>query len=94
MAQLILNRLSKRFGPGKAAVDDVSITIRDGGFLALLGPSGCGKTTVLRMIAGFEQPSDGTILLGERFSPMPAAWCLRSGATWRWFSSPMRSGRI
>jgi iron(III) transport system ATP-binding protein len=66
VAKLILNRLSKRFGTGKPAVDDVSITIRDGGFLALLGPSGCGKTTVLRMIAGFEQPTDGSILLGER----------------------------
>ena len=66
MAKLILNRLSKSFGRGKPAVNDVSMTIREGGFLALLGPSGCGKTTVLRMIAGFEQPSDGAILLGER----------------------------
>jgi iron(III) transport system ATP-binding protein len=66
VAKLILNRLSKYFGTGKPAVDDVSLTIRDGGFLALLGPSGCGKTTVLRMVAGFEQPSDGSILLGER----------------------------
>jgi iron(III) transport system ATP-binding protein len=66
MAKLILNRLSKDFGTGKAAVDDVSLTVRDGGFLALLGPSGCGKTTVLRMIAGFEQPTDGAILLGDR----------------------------
>ncbi|MGO8579531.1 ATP-binding cassette domain-containing protein, partial [Rhizobium leguminosarum] len=39
---------------------------REGGFLALLGPSSCGKTTVLRMIAGFETPSDGSIPLGER----------------------------
>ncbi|OAE45550.1 ABC transporter ATP-binding protein, partial [Agrobacterium tumefaciens] len=67
MAKLILNRLSKSFGAGaKPAVDDVSLTVREGGFLALLGPSGCGKTTVLRMIAGFEQPTDGSILLGER----------------------------
>jgi len=66
LAKLILNRLSKSFGGGKPAVNDVSMTIREGGFLALLGPSGCGKTTVLRMIAGFEQPSDGAILLGER----------------------------
>nr|WP_236771924.1 ABC transporter ATP-binding protein [Agrobacterium tumefaciens] len=64
---MILNRLSKSFGAGsKPAVDDVSLTVRDGGFLALLGPSGCGKTTVLRMIAGFEQPTDGSVLLGER----------------------------
>lgn len=65
MAQLILSHLSKRFGTGKPAVSGVSLKIREGGFLALLGPSGCGKTTVLRMIAGFEQPSEGEILLGE-----------------------------
>ncbi|OBZ93912.1 ABC transporter ATP-binding protein [Pararhizobium polonicum] len=66
MAQLILNHLSKDFGTGRAAVSDVSLTVREGGFLALLGPSGCGKTTVLRMVAGFEQPTDGSIILGER----------------------------
>ncbi len=66
MAKLILHRLSKDYGTGKPAVNDVSLDIREGGFLALLGPSGCGKTTVLRMIAGFETPSDGSILLGER----------------------------
>jgi iron(III) transport system ATP-binding protein len=66
LAKLILNRVSKAFGSGKPAVNDLSLTVREGGFLALLGPSGCGKTTVLRMIAGFEQPTDGSILLGER----------------------------
>ena len=66
MAKLIHNRLSKRFGEGRPAVDGVSLTVREGGFLALLGPSGCGKTTVLRMVAGFERPSDGAVLLGER----------------------------
>ncbi|MBB4477705.1 ABC transporter ATP-binding protein [Rhizobium etli] len=66
MAKLILNRVAKDFGTGRAAVSDVSLDVREGGFLALLGPSGCGKTTVLRMIAGFETPSDGSIHLGER----------------------------
>lgn len=66
MAQLILNHLTKDFGGGRPAVSDVSLTVREGGFLALLGPSGCGKTTVLRMIAGFEQPTDGSIDYGER----------------------------
>ncbi|HEV7436712.1 MAG TPA: ABC transporter ATP-binding protein [Pseudorhizobium sp.] len=66
MAPLILNSVTKRFGSGAAAVRDLSLTVREGRFLALLGPSGCGKTTVLRMVAGFEQPSDGAILLGER----------------------------
>lgn len=66
MAKLVLHRLVKDFGSGRPAVDDISISIRDGGFLALLGPSGCGKTTVLRMIAGFEKPTDGSIHLGER----------------------------
>jgi iron(III) transport system ATP-binding protein len=67
MAKLILNHVSKSFYPGVApVVRDLSLTVREGGFLALLGPSGCGKTTVLRMVAGFEQPTDGSILLGER----------------------------
>jgi len=67
VAKLILNHVSKDFGTGgRPAVKALSLEVREGGFLALLGPSGCGKTTVLRMIAGFEQPTDGSIHLGER----------------------------
>jgi len=66
VAKLTLNHVSKDFGTGRAAVDGLSLDVREGGFLALLGPSGCGKTTVLRMIAGFETPTDGSIHLGER----------------------------
>jgi putrescine transport system ATP-binding protein len=54
--------LSKRFG-GFAAVDHLSLDIYEGEFFALLGPSGCGKTTLLRMIAGFERPNTGRIVL-------------------------------
>ena len=57
-----LVRVSKRFGD-VVAVDDVSLSIGEGEFFSLLGPSGSGKTTVLRMIAGFEHPSEGAILL-------------------------------
>jgi putrescine transport system ATP-binding protein len=55
-------RVSKRFG-SLAAVDDLTLDIAQGEFFALLGPSGCGKTTLLRMLAGFETPTAGRILL-------------------------------
>jgi spermidine/putrescine transport system ATP-binding protein len=65
----------KAFGQGAGAVralDDVSVDIRKGEFFTLLGPSGCGKTTLLRLIAGFEMPSGGTILLdGADITTMP-----------------------
>ena len=55
-----------RTGNTVQALSDVSLTIREGEFFALLGPSGCGKTTTLRSIAGFEQPDTGTILIRGR----------------------------
>ena len=60
-----LERVTKRFDD-IVAVDDISLAIEPGSFFALLGPSGCGKTTTLRMIGGFEEPTAGTIYLGER----------------------------
>src|SRR5258707_737768 len=64
MAFLELDGISKRFGQ-TTAVHDVALSIRQGEFLTLLGPSGCGKTTILRMVAGFEVPSGGTIRLED-----------------------------
>ena len=65
----------KAFGAGETAVralDDVSVGIRQGEFFTLLGPSGCGKTTLLRLIAGFEMPTDGLILLdGQDITWLP-----------------------
>ena len=65
----------KEFGQGPAAVralNDVSISIREGEFFTLLGPSGCGKTTLLRLIAGFEMPTSGQILLsGQDITFLP-----------------------
>ena len=62
MARIELRNLSKNFGP-VVAVRDVNIAIEDGEFVVFVGPSGCGKTTTLRMIAGFEEPSAGEILI-------------------------------
>src|SRR5690606_16234478 len=60
---LAVANLTKHFG-SVLAVDNVSLELEQGSFLALLGPSGCGKTTLLRMLAGFERPDSGTISLG------------------------------
>ncbi len=71
---LKLERLTKEFGNGKekvVAVRELSLTINPGEFVTLLGPSGCGKTTALRMIAGFETPTSGGVLLdGENLVSM------------------------
>ncbi len=58
-----LRSVTKRFG-SVVAVDDVTLAIRQGEFYSLLGPSGCGKTTTLRMIAGFEMPTEGEVVIG------------------------------
>ena len=64
--------VTKRFGP-VAAVDNIAFDIHRGEFFSLLGSSGCGKTTLLRMLAGFEQPTDGEILIdGEAMAGVPA----------------------
>ena len=65
MALVRFENVSKHFGTVRA-VDDVSFDIADGEFVCLLGPSGCGKTTTLRLIAGLEKPTAGTIRIGDR----------------------------
>lgn len=60
MSFLTIEHLEKTFGPNRV-VKDFNLEIEKGEFISLLGPSGCGKTTVLRMVAGFETPTSGTI---------------------------------
>ena len=68
---ITFENVTKRFGK-MVAVDNVSLTINEGEFFSLLGPSGCGKTTLLRMLAGFETPTEGRILIdGQDISAVP-----------------------
>ena len=72
MAEIVLDGLAKAFG-SIAAVDHVALRIPDGQFVCLLGPSGCGKTTLLRLIAGLDQPDAGCVLLdGRDITAVPA----------------------
>src|SRR3954449_13594830 len=66
MARIQLEKLTKVFPRGVRAVDGVDLTIADGEFVVLVGPSGCGKSTTLRMIAGLEEVTSGTVRIGER----------------------------
>jgi len=65
MATVTFENVSKRFGD-VIAVDDLNLDIRDAEFMVLVGPSGCGKTTSLRMVAGLEEITDGTLRIGDR----------------------------
>lgn len=67
MPKIELDRITKRYpGASTNAVDDLDLTIDHGDFMCMLGPSGCGKTTTLRMIAGLEQPTAGSISVDDR----------------------------
>ncbi len=82
--------LTKHFGDVHA-VDDLDLEIADGEFFSMLGPSGSGKTTVLRLLAGFERPTAGRILLGDTdvtdlprtsATSTPSSRTTRSSRTW------------
>ena len=66
MASVTLTDVCKDYPGGIRAVDRVSLDIADSEFVVLVGPSGCGKSTTLRMVAGLEEISDGTVRIGER----------------------------
>src|SRR5580704_8624667 len=64
MAEIDFENITKRYGEGPPAVDGLSLHINDGEFMVLVGPSGCGKTTALRMLAGLEEITSGTLKIG------------------------------
>src|SRR5437763_15675429 len=66
MAQVVLEKISKIYPGGVKAVDSIDLGIRDQEFVVLVGPSGCGKSTTLRLVAGLEEVTSGTIRIGER----------------------------
>ncbi|TML22819.1 MAG: sn-glycerol-3-phosphate ABC transporter ATP-binding protein UgpC [Actinobacteria bacterium] len=66
MAAIQLVHVSKEYGGGALAVNDLNLEIAEGEFVVLVGPSGCGKTTALRMVAGLEEITDGEIRIGDR----------------------------
>lgn len=65
MAKVLLEKVTKVFDGGVVAVNDMDIDVKDKEFMVIVGPSGCGKTTILRVIAGLEEPTAGTITIGE-----------------------------
>ncbi len=69
MTGITLQNITKVYGSGVRAVDDVSLAIAPGEFFFLLGPSGCGKTTLLRVIAGLIEPTRGRVLFDETRKP-------------------------
>ena len=74
MAFLEVKQLWHSYRPGEWSLQDISFGLEPGQLMGLLGPSGCGKTTLLRLIAGFERPNKGTLLLDGRPLATPQRW--------------------
>jgi multiple sugar transport system ATP-binding protein len=71
VARIVLKGVTKRF-KGSVAVDHLDLEVEDGEFLVIVGPSGCGKTTTLRMLAGFDTPTSGSVIIGgKRVNDVP-----------------------
>ncbi|HEX2424638.1 MAG TPA: ATP-binding cassette domain-containing protein, partial [Actinomycetota bacterium] len=66
MAEIVLDDVTKVYADGTVAVRNVSFEIPDGQLMVLVGPSGCGKTTILRMVAGLEEITEGTVRIGDQ----------------------------
>ena len=85
-----MEKINKVYENGFHAVNDMSLEIADGEFMVLVGPSGCGKTTALRMVAGLEDITGGTLRIGGKRGQRR---CRRRTATSRWCSRTTRCTR-
>ena len=94
MSSVTYDKVYKRFGE-MVAVNDMNIHIEDKEFLVLVGPSGCGKTTALRLLAGLEEITAGTISIGERVvnDVPPKNRCGSAARKSRWSILTCRTGR-
>ena len=90
MAEIILDKVTKRYPDGTEAVNQLDLDIADGEFMVLVGPSGCGKSTALRMIAGLEDITRGRARASTATS---STTCRRRTATSRWSSRTTRCTR-
>ena len=89
MATVSMDKVNKVYENGFHAVKDMDMEVADGEFMVLVGPSGCGKTTALRMVAGLEDITSGTLRIGGKVvNDVPPR-----NATWRWCSRTTRCTR-
>ena len=88
MADIVLDRVGKKYPDGFEAVKELNLEIADGEFMILVGPSGCGKSTALNMIAGLEDITSGELRIGESSTRRR-----RASVTSRWSSRATRCSR-
>ena len=90
MAEISFEQVTKVYPDGTEAVHEVDLGIDDGSLMVLVGPSGCGKTTMLRMVAGLEEITDGTIRIGDRvINDVDAK---NRDLAWAWMANLMKQG--